>query len=340
MINDSYQRFTNDFNEICGKPRELANQCLEAARKAKDSNKEASALIDLGTVHSGRGEFKEAFERFEQALVLARDLHDRNLESDCYLNLATAYLNSGQALQACDLLERQIAYAQSVGDLYLEKLALDHLGMVYGTRAESGPAIEIFQRALAIAEQTGDRQHQADLQWLLAIQNAQIGLRDQALSFGRDAITLFEELANPDATDFNEKLNQYAEGNSGTELAMPKKEPSALGYYTGTTTASANRSIPGLRMLWGVFMAAKSMATFFTSGMKRVTPAAYEKRLQTCAGCSHHTGVRCKICGCFTSLKAWLPHERCPIGNWSDNTGPITNPEKETAHDDKSSAFN
>jgi hypothetical protein len=41
--------------------------------------------------------------------------------------------------------------------------------------------------------------------------------------------------------------------------------------------------------------------------------------------------LRCKICGCFTSLKAWLPHERCPIGNWSDNSGPITNPEKETA---------
>jgi hypothetical protein len=28
------------------------------------------------------------------------------------------------------------------------------------------------------------------------------------------------------------------------------------------------------------------------------------------------TGLRCRICGCFTAAKARLDHERCPAGKW------------------------
>ena len=26
--------------------------------------------------------------------------------------------------------------------------------------------------------------------------------------------------------------------------------------------------------------------------------------------------VRCRACGCFTAVKARLPHEHCPAGKW------------------------
>jgi hypothetical protein len=62
--------------------------------------------------------------------------------------------------------------------------------------------------------------------------------------------------------------------------------------------------------------AAKAMAKFLGSGFKVVPDEVYRKRLQTCAVCEHHTGVRCRLCGCFTNAKAWLPHEDCPIRKW------------------------
>jgi len=39
-------------------------------------------------------------------------------------------------------------------------------------------------------------------------------------------------------------------------------------------------------------------------------------RLEICKTCPEWTGVRCKICGCFTKLKVRLEKEKCPLGKW------------------------
>src|SRR5262249_50278668 len=72
---------------------------------------------------------------------------------------------------------------------------------------------------------------------------------------------------------------------------------------------------PGLLRM--ALSAAKSMAKFLGSGLKTVTPQVYLGRLAICAGCEHHTGVRCRLCGCFTNAKARMAHEQCPIKKWT-----------------------
>jgi hypothetical protein len=64
--------------------------------------------------------------------------------------------------------------------------------------------------------------------------------------------------------------------------------------------------------------ATKAMAGFVGSGFKTTSPEVQQKRLQTCAVCEHHTGLRCKICGCFTNVKSRMLHEDCPIGKWPE----------------------
>jgi hypothetical protein len=62
--------------------------------------------------------------------------------------------------------------------------------------------------------------------------------------------------------------------------------------------------------------AAKALLQFVGSGLKTVTAETLRERLQRCAGCDYRTGLRCRICGCFTELKARLPYEECPHGEW------------------------
>jgi hypothetical protein len=71
---------------------------------------------------------------------------------------------------------------------------------------------------------------------------------------------------------------------------------------------------PGLLRM--AVSAVRSMTRFAGSGFKTASPDSVQKRLRTCASCEHHTGVRCKICGCFTNIKARLLQEECPIGKW------------------------
>jgi hypothetical protein len=49
----------------------------------------------------------------------------------------------------------------------------------------------------------------------------------------------------------------------------------------------------------------------------KTSPAELAKqRIIVCASCEHHTGVRCRVCGCFTTVKSKMLHERCPLGKW------------------------
>jgi hypothetical protein len=59
-----------------------------------------------------------------------------------------------------------------------------------------------------------------------------------------------------------------------------------------------------------------SAARYAGSGFHTVPEAELRKRLNTCAACEQHTGMRCRVCGCFTNVKARMAHEKCPAGKW------------------------
>ena len=50
-------------------------------------------------------------------------------------------------------------------------------------------------------------------------------------------------------------------------------------------------------MLRMAMSATKAMANFVGSGFKTTSVETQKQRLQVCAVCEHHTGLRCKICG-------------------------------------------
>ena len=81
---------------------------------------------------------------------------------------------------------------------------------------------------------------------------------------------------------------------------------------TGPAAASTAAHGPGLLRM--AISATKSMTQYIESGFEGVSTEVQERRLATCATCEHHTGLRCRICGCFTNVKSRLAHESCPIG--------------------------
>ena len=60
----------------------------------------------------------------------------------------------------------------------------------------------------------------------------------------------------------------------------------------------------------------QAAARFVGGGMRTVPAETRRVRLATCEACEHHTGTRCRLCGCFTAVKTQLPHERCPVAKW------------------------
>lgn len=59
-----------------------------------------------------------------------------------------------------------------------------------------------------------------------------------------------------------------------------------------------------------------AVAQFVQRGGKYVTREVRTERIEICKPCDQLTGNKCSQCGCFVSLKTWLPAEQCPLDKW------------------------
>jgi tetratricopeptide (TPR) repeat protein len=311
-------------------PRQQAEAILVAARQGGDRTKEVSALTDLGIITLTEGDARSAIVRFEEALALVRQLGDPVRESDIMGNLGMALLYVQQPVRARQFFEHELAYARSTGDVLVEKVAMERMGLVTSVVGNPRLAIDWFERALELARRVGDQHHEANLLWLEAIQLAELNQRDTAIAKAQESIALFAKLGKPQASWYGAYLQKYRMGlfdtwPSPTATGVTPGPGAFLGgslvagvvasQVPGQAQASPQQTTgPGLLRM--ALSATKSAAQFAGSGFKTTPPEVQRRRIQTCATCEHHTGMRCKICGCFTAAKSRLLHESCPIGKW------------------------
>ena len=284
-------------------PGEQAERLLAAARQSGDRREQASALTDVGVLAAKRGDPATAFRYFEEALALARQIGDRSRQGDVVGNMGLTALATGDVGRALKLFEQGLAYARDSGDAIAEKLSLERIGLAYTNLGEFARALAVLEPALGLARGLGDRSQEADLLWRLGVQHAGLGQRDRAGARAQEAVDLLTKLGKPQAAWFAEHLQRYRLGDPGLSPG-------------DAVAASPAPAVSGPGLLWMALTATQSMAKFLGSGFKTAPPATLRERLQTCARCDQHTGLRCKVCGCFTAAKAPLLHEDCPLGKW------------------------
>jgi tetratricopeptide (TPR) repeat protein len=292
-------------------PSSQAEQMLAAARQAGDRRREALALTDLGVSCFRNNNAKRAVALYEEALSIARELDERSMECDVLGNLAAAVLVTGQPQRALELVNLQLTHAREIGDRFEEKAALHRLGQAWSSMRDFVSARRFFEQALALAHEVGDRQDEAILLWSLAVQDAELGQTDKAVANAQAAIDLMKNIGHHQLGLFTDHLERFRLGQPGANLGGAPSGPIVAGTWGPSQTAARPPGV--LRM---ALTAARAAVKFFGAGMKTVPADTRQERLAVCVGCEHHTGVRCRVCGCFTNVKVWLPHEDCPLGKW------------------------
>lgn len=50
----------------------------------------------------------------------------------------------------------------------------------------------------------------------------------------------------------------------------------------------------------------------------KVSEELRAERINICMGCEklYKPTTTCKVCGCFMSLKTWMPRQSCPLKKW------------------------
>jgi tetratricopeptide (TPR) repeat protein len=303
-----------------GCPTEQAKQLLDEARQAGDTRAEAAALTDLAATFLLSKQIPQSIPLLEQALTLARQIGARAVEADALGNLGLALLATNQVPQARQVLEQTLAYAREGNDPVAEKLTLERLGVACSRLRDHAGAFGCFEQGLALAQRLGDRKHEGELLWYLAIEHAEMGHRGEAMARAHAAVEILQELKRPEAGALASDLRQYErEETAAWPVAPGAAGPAVPGSFVVSASAAPADAPPGRKgpgILRMALSAARSMSHYVASGMKAVPSDIHRRRLEVCGGCDQHTGLRCRVCGCFTNVKAWLPHESCPLGKW------------------------
>jgi tetratricopeptide (TPR) repeat protein len=292
-------------------PRVQARSALEAARQAADAVGEQRALADLGAAQIRGGEPQQGIQTLGDALAMCRARNDRPAERDIRGSLGSGYLELGEWEQAVAHLAASLEGAVEAQDGFAEKMMRSQLGTTYLRMGDLASATQQYEAARRLAVELQDEHDEADIAWRLAIALEQQGDRRQADRYAQRAVNLMQHLQLPSAAVFANHLESFRRESTALATAPPRgPSPGASGQDAATISSSG----PGwLRM---AYTATRSFGRFALSGMQTVDPEQRTGRLAECAACEHHTGIRCRLCGCFTAQKTWLPHERCPIDRW------------------------
>jgi tetratricopeptide (TPR) repeat protein len=306
--------------------RQLAETRLAEARSAGDCHNEAIAGTDLALIELREGRTDRAVELLEEARRATANTGNWALECDVLVNLGYAMIQADQSRRALPILEQALALAREVGDRFAEKLALERLGHAHTGLRDCARALEYFEQALALATATGDRKQQAELLWYMAIQQAEAGRSDWSQAHAQAAVDLLEKAQDPRAAVYADHLRRFSTGSPPAGAAGGSIPPSAsqaaprgelLVVQAGASnpvTGQPPQKGPGLLKM--ALTATTSAVRHAGSGFRNVSEAELRRRLNTCAACEQHTGLRCRVCGCFTTFKTRMAHERCPAGKW------------------------
>ncbi|WP_165075334.1 tetratricopeptide repeat protein [Paludisphaera rhizosphaerae] len=292
-------------------PAATAVRLLESARTAGDRRAEATALADLAMLWA-KDEPQKAVTPLFEALALRRALGDRGGEAEVQVDLGRVLKALGRADESRSALEAASALAEGLTDAFARLAVLERLGDVLLKQGDPATATAVLARARKSVQAIGDRRHEARLLWLQAAAWAESGRPDLALTTAEESTSLLRASGAAEADWYAAQLQRYRSEALGS---APATRPIDAGVAMGLAEPSTHvAGDPGIFRM--ALSASRAMATFLGTGMKTTTVEEQRVRIATCQSCVHHTGLRCRICGCFTSPKTALPHERCPIGRW------------------------
>jgi predicted ATPase/DNA-binding SARP family transcriptional activator/Tfp pilus assembly protein PilF len=140
----------------CERARACFDACLTIARRLRDREQEALALLGLGRAYEHPGDFARAAAFYEESLSTARAIGHRRSIAMALLNLGNVVSWLGDRAAARRYYEEALALERALGDLWGISLACNNLASVLMEEGETEAAERHFQESLALERALGN----------------------------------------------------------------------------------------------------------------------------------------------------------------------------------------
>ncbi|HEV2376521.1 MAG TPA: tetratricopeptide repeat protein [Streptosporangiaceae bacterium] len=165
------------------------HSAVASAQRSGAKVGEALTRSGLGEGYAALQRLEEALDCCEQARNLYREIGDRYGETRALNNLGCAYQEMGRYEDAERCFARSLDIAREIQDLYSECVALDNLGEVQGQLHRPARAVDFYMRSLAIARENRDLRNEGRILLNIAGAYKTLGRHPQAAECYRQALT-------------------------------------------------------------------------------------------------------------------------------------------------------
>jgi tetratricopeptide (TPR) repeat protein len=150
---------------------EAYDLALSMAEEHVSLPEHANALAGLAICHAGAGEFREAFERADEALQKARSEGLAQLEARVFLYTGIWYGQLGETLRALELLDdgRDLAAHCRPQQPDVEGMCLSETAEVLIDQGRASSAVKVAEEAIAIGERIRNTQLVQEASTMLAL---------------------------------------------------------------------------------------------------------------------------------------------------------------------------
>ncbi|MFJ6216091.1 tetratricopeptide repeat protein [Streptomyces sp. NPDC092296] len=176
---------------------ELHGQVLVVARRTRQPQREAAALINLGDLLTAAGDHRRALDRYHAALEPARAAADDAAGARALEAVAGAHRALGDPLRAADWYGRALAVRRSRGEQRAEVRLLARLAEAHGARRRYEEAGREYRAALALLRRLGEDAAQVGVGLAAARLLLRAGQWEQALRAHREALLVARRVADP-----------------------------------------------------------------------------------------------------------------------------------------------
>jgi len=156
---------------------------------------QAQTLNSIGIAYDNDRRRPLAIKTFEKALVLAEQLGDKKLMATIFNGLAGSHIELGNLEPGLEYYQKARVLCEEQNDLATLHQVLNNIGRVYTGLGRYAEGLDFFLKSLKILEGLGnaDRRSLANKLQNIALIYRRQGQHDQALSYARRSLALFEE---------------------------------------------------------------------------------------------------------------------------------------------------
>jgi CHAT domain-containing protein/Tfp pilus assembly protein PilF len=155
---------------------------------------EAIRLNKVGVQQSGKGQFREALETFQQALAITKQINDKAGEGSILNNIGEVYRNLGQYPKALEFYQQSLVISKQIDDKAGEAATLNNIGAVYRNLGQYPKALEFYQQSLVISKQIDDKAGEAATLNNIGAVYDSLGQYPKALEFYQQSLVILKKI--------------------------------------------------------------------------------------------------------------------------------------------------